>query len=92
MPELDLFLDITAPNGRQYKQPTGLFIDNEFVKSTSGQTIASIDPAYVNYENFIGNHLCAELTPTTEQPVKSPLSTQSVPRMSIKQSMPPKLP
>ncbi|GMF70617.1 unnamed protein product [Aspergillus oryzae] len=45
MPELDLFLDITAPNGRQYKQPTGLFIDNEFVKSTSGQTIASIDPA-----------------------------------------------
>ncbi|KAB8255802.1 aldehyde dehydrogenase domain-containing protein [Aspergillus pseudonomiae] len=45
MSDLDLFLDITAPNGRRYKQPTGLFIDNEFVKSTSGQTIASIDPA-----------------------------------------------
>lgn len=45
MSDLDLFVDITAPNGRQYKQPTGLFIDNEFVKSTSGQTIASIDPA-----------------------------------------------
>ncbi|KAF7596375.1 hypothetical protein BBP40_002119 [Aspergillus hancockii] len=45
MPDLDLFLDITAPNGRKYKQPAGLFIDNEFVKSISGQTIASVDPA-----------------------------------------------
>ncbi|KAE8146814.1 aldehyde dehydrogenase domain-containing protein [Aspergillus avenaceus] len=45
MAGLDLFIDLTAPNGRQWKQPTGLFINNEFVKSSSGQTIASIDPA-----------------------------------------------
>ncbi|KAL4786871.1 aldehyde dehydrogenase domain-containing protein [Aspergillus varians] len=39
-----LSVDLTAPNGRRYSQPTGLFINNEFVAS-SGQTITSIDPA-----------------------------------------------
>lgn len=39
-------MDIVTPNGRSYKQPTGLFINNEFVPATSGQTITSIDPAY----------------------------------------------
>ena len=43
---LDLFVDITAPNGRTYKQPTGLFINNEFRPSSNGQTIVSLDPAY----------------------------------------------
>jgi len=43
----DLFVEITAPNGRKYTQPTGLFINNEFVAS-SGQTITSIDPAFVS--------------------------------------------
>ncbi|TWU79057.1 hypothetical protein ED733_008590 [Metarhizium rileyi] len=38
-------IDLTAPNGVKYTQPTGLFINNEFVKSTAEQTIASIDPA-----------------------------------------------
>lgn len=42
----DLFVDITAPNGRTYKQPTGLFINNEFRPSSNGQTIVSLDPAY----------------------------------------------
>ncbi|KAH6889191.1 aldehyde dehydrogenase domain-containing protein [Thelonectria olida] len=36
---------LEAPNGVKYLQPTGLFINNEFVSSSSGQTIASIDPA-----------------------------------------------
>ncbi|GLA28463.1 hypothetical protein AnigIFM63604_002668 [Aspergillus niger] len=40
-----LFVDITTPNGRQYQQPTGLFINNEFRPSSSGQTIVSLDPA-----------------------------------------------
>ncbi|KAL3478879.1 aldehyde dehydrogenase domain-containing protein [Aspergillus californicus] len=40
----DLTLGLVAPNGLRYSQPTGLFIDNEFVPST-GQTITSIDPA-----------------------------------------------
>lgn len=40
-----MFVEITTPNGRRYQQPTGLFINNEFVPS-SGQTIVSLDPAY----------------------------------------------
>ena len=34
-----------APNGVKWSQPTGLFINNEFVNSTEGNTITSIDPA-----------------------------------------------
>jgi aldehyde dehydrogenase (NAD(P)+) len=44
---MDLFVDIVTPNGKSYKQPTGLFINNEIVPATGGQTITSIDPAYV---------------------------------------------
>ncbi|KAL6716442.1 mitochondrial aldehyde dehydrogenase [Lecanora helva] len=40
----DLFVNLKAPNGRQYKQPLGLFINNEFVKSSSGDKITSINP------------------------------------------------
>ncbi|KAL4863611.1 hypothetical protein BDV12DRAFT_177305 [Aspergillus spectabilis] len=40
----DLFVDLVTPNGHRYSQPTGLFINNEFVAS-SGQTITSMDPA-----------------------------------------------
>ncbi|KAH8698766.1 aldehyde dehydrogenase [Talaromyces proteolyticus] len=40
----DLAVDLTAPNGQKYKLPTGLFINNEFVKGNGG-TIVSIDPA-----------------------------------------------
>lgn len=43
----DLFVELTAPNGRKYQQPRGLFINNEFVKSKSGETISSINPRYV---------------------------------------------
>lgn len=42
----DLFVELTAPNGRKYKQPRGLFINNEFVKSKSGETITSINPRF----------------------------------------------
>lgn len=50
-------IDITTPNGHSYKQPTGLFINNEFV-AASGQTITSLDPAYVSYvSSFINNIL-----------------------------------
>jgi aldehyde dehydrogenase (NAD+) len=38
-------VELEAPNGRRYTQPTGLFINNEFVRSSNGQTITSIDPA-----------------------------------------------
>lgn len=40
-------MEIVTPNGHKYTQPTGLFINNEFVPASSGQTITSLDPAYV---------------------------------------------
>ncbi|KAJ0387475.1 hypothetical protein COL922a_002299 [Colletotrichum nupharicola] len=35
---------LTAPNGRTYLQPTGLFINNQWVESSDGGKIASINP------------------------------------------------
>lgn len=40
----DLAVELTAPNGKKYTQPIGLFINNEFVKSKSGEKITSISP------------------------------------------------
>ncbi|XEV04614.1 hypothetical protein FSHL1_009901 [Fusarium sambucinum] len=40
--------DLQAPNGVKYTQPTGLFINNEFVPSSSGKKLTSIDPATEN--------------------------------------------
>ncbi|KAM7192524.1 Aldehyde dehydrogenase domain containing protein [Rhypophila sp. PSN 637] len=37
-------VELTAPNGKTWKQPLGLFINNEFVKSSNEQTITSINP------------------------------------------------
>ncbi|ETS84175.1 hypothetical protein PFICI_02200 [Pestalotiopsis fici W106-1] len=41
----NLSVELKAPNGVAWTQPTGLFIGNEFVASSSGKTIESIDPA-----------------------------------------------
>ncbi|KAL1640210.1 mitochondrial aldehyde dehydrogenase [Diplodia intermedia] len=43
-----LSTEITAPNGRKWTQPLGLFIDNEFVPSQSGKKLTTIDPATEN--------------------------------------------
>ncbi|KAJ6029871.1 hypothetical protein N7499_012287 [Penicillium canescens] len=40
-----LFVDLPTPNNQTYRQPTGLFINNDFAAASSGQTITSIDPA-----------------------------------------------
>ena len=40
-----LSIELTAPNGHKYTQPTGLFINNEFVRSKSGKKITSINPS-----------------------------------------------
>lgn len=40
----DMEVKLTAPNGKGWTQPLGLFINNEFVKSSTGETIASINP------------------------------------------------
>lgn len=44
----DPMLSLTAPNGRQYSQPIGLFINNEFVISKAGNKFGTISPAYVS--------------------------------------------
>lgn len=41
----DLSVELTAPNGRKYVQPTGLFIDNEWVGGSGGEMISSINPS-----------------------------------------------
>ncbi|PVI05002.1 aldehyde dehydrogenase-like protein [Periconia macrospinosa] len=41
----DLTIELTAPNGRKYSQPRGLFINNEFVASKSGETLSTVNPS-----------------------------------------------
>jgi aldehyde dehydrogenase (NAD+) len=43
-----LSIELTAPNGRTWSQPIGLFINNEFVESQKGNKLVTIDPAYVH--------------------------------------------
>jgi aldehyde dehydrogenase (NAD+) len=43
----DLAINLTAPNGKKFTLPTGIFINNEFVKSKSGEKITSINPTLV---------------------------------------------
>ncbi|KAK8088436.1 aldehyde dehydrogenase domain-containing protein [Apiospora hydei] len=38
-------VEITAPNGHTWKQPIGLFINNEFVKPRDANTMAAVNPA-----------------------------------------------
>lgn len=37
-------VQLTAPNGTKYAQPTGLFINNEFVPAASGETLTTVNP------------------------------------------------
>lgn len=41
----DLSIELTTPNGRKYTQPTGLFINNEWVASSKGNKVTSINPS-----------------------------------------------
>lgn len=77
---MDLFIDIVTPNGHSYKQPTGLFINNEIVPATGGQTITSLDPAYViiDYRNCSVHLINYFLVPTSPLPPFKP----RVPKMS----------
>ena len=36
---------VKLPSGKEYTQPTGLFINNQFVKAKSGKTFDAINPA-----------------------------------------------
>lgn len=42
-------VELAAPNGKKWIQPLGLFINNEFVKSSNEQKLASINPTYASY-------------------------------------------
>ena len=42
----DLEVELKAPNGRKYKQPIGLFINNEWVESSNGQKLTTVNPTY----------------------------------------------
>lgn len=41
----DLKVNLTAPNGKSFVLPTGLFINNEFVKASGGEKVTSINPS-----------------------------------------------
>lgn len=43
---------IKAPNGREITLNTGLFINNQWVEASNGQTLQSINPAYVPLLNL----------------------------------------
>ncbi|KAL8325197.1 hypothetical protein RB597_008453 [Gaeumannomyces tritici] len=38
-------VELSAPNGKRWNQPLGLFINNEFVESSNGQKLATINAA-----------------------------------------------
>ncbi len=57
----DLSIELTAPNGRKYTQPTGIFIDNEWVKPKSGDKITSINPSYKLFQAFLSLSLLSPL-------------------------------
>ena len=42
---LPLLVNVQFPNGKLYEQPTGLFINNEFVPSKQGKTFEVISPS-----------------------------------------------
>lgn len=42
---MSVSVKITLPNGSSYDQPTGLFINNEFVPSSDGKQIESFNPS-----------------------------------------------
>ncbi|KAK4934251.1 mitochondrial aldehyde dehydrogenase, partial [Elasticomyces elasticus] len=42
---MSLAVQVTAPNGRRIELPTGLFINNKWVKAVKGGSITSINPA-----------------------------------------------
>lgn len=38
-------VELSAPNGKKWSQPLGLFINNEFVKSSNEQKLTTVNPA-----------------------------------------------
>ncbi|KAK0360749.1 aldehyde dehydrogenase (NAD(P)(+)) ald5 [Friedmanniomyces endolithicus] len=40
-----LFVELVTPHSGKYMQPSGLFINNEFVKGVDGKTLKVINPS-----------------------------------------------
>ena len=74
--QLRMEVELTAPNGKKWSQPLGLFINNEFVKSSNEQKLASVNPAYVHSQLPV------------EAP-SSPLKCRKEPRRRYARSTPP---
>lgn len=78
----DLKVDLTAPNGKKFTLPTGLFINNEFVKSSSGAKITSINPTWVeNLKKGAAKELIISITGMNKiyarlRPLASKISTR----------------
>ncbi len=92
-------VELTAPNGKKWTQPLGLFINNEFVKSSNGQTITSINPACVHQppspqcgarHSVLNAQLPANSAPAPRR--RSAPSSPRRPMMSTRQWLPPARP
>jgi aldehyde dehydrogenase (NAD(P)+) len=44
-PTRKMEVKLSAPNGITWTQPVGLFINNEFVQSSNGQKLTTVNPA-----------------------------------------------
>ena len=90
----DLTIDLTAPNGKKFTLPTGIFINNEFVKSKSGEKITSINPTLVTLppSRILANGTLLTSTTILAMRRKYVASTQRVPMMSMSQSKQPEKP
>ena len=67
----DLSIELTAPNGRKYVQPIGLFINNEWVKSSNGQKLTSINPTHVCLRSHPNSLLSLLTSPSDESEITS---------------------
>lgn len=77
-------VELTAPNGKKWTQPLGLFINNEFVKSKNEQKLASINPTYVSYLTS-PTHITPSLTKPPVPKRRFARYTPQPPRMSTPQ-------
>ncbi|KAH7354176.1 aldehyde dehydrogenase [Plectosphaerella cucumerina] len=60
-------ITLRALNGLEWKQPTGLFINNQFVESSNGQKMTTIDP-------FTEQEICS-VSAATEEDVNTAVSS-----------------
>jgi hypothetical protein len=87
----NLTIDLTAPNGKKFTLPTGIFINNEFVKSKSGEKITSINPTLATLPplRILAPRTLLKSTTIPVMNRKYAASSQPVPTTSMSQSKQP---